>query len=425
MGIRVQLGILIPLVVAAGLVTMAFVAAEQQRIDAQDDLLHRGTEVLEAVGVPAAVAVAQNDVAGLDTLIAHVTAASGRGELRELMVLDETGRVLAHSDPERFNTVCADAFCKAAIRGNGTSWRRTPDALWLGVPAQSGIRWATVVAQFSLDQVNASARRTRVQWLAFAFGLVLLMALGLFLGVDRVVVQPVRALQAAVRRMGEGSLNARASPAGGRELSELARNVNAMAEALQHERNHLEQAVAERTRELQEANARLERMAVTDGLTGAYNHRRFQEGLAAEVLRSERNGYPCAVLMVDVDLFKRVNDSLGHPRGDELLRQLAAVLASTLRQTDLFARYGGEEFAALLPETSRAEAAQVAERMRAAVEAQLTDAEWRQKITVSIGVSVYPDDGKTPEQVLVSADQALYLAKHQGRNRVVIARAAA
>lgn len=424
MSIRVQLGILIPLVVAAGLVTMAFVAAESHRRDALDDLVLRSETMLQAVGVPAAIAVAQNDLSALDTLVAHVAAANENDALVELMVIDDGARVLAHSDPQKFNTVWPDEFGARAIAADGASWRRSPTDLWIAVPAVSGIRWATVVGRFSLESVHAQVQRTRLQWLGFASVLVALMAVVLLWGVDRLIVHPLRVMQAAVRRMGEGSLNTRITPLGGRELEDLGSHVNAMAEALQNERANLEQAVAERTKELQEANHRLERLAVTDGLTGAYNHRRFQEGLAAEVMRSQRSNRPCAVLMVDVDHFKKVNDALGHPKGDELLRQLAQVIASTLRQTDLFARYGGEEFAALLPETTRFEATQVAERMRQAVETQLNAEEWKQRITVSVGVATFPEDGPTGEQVLVAADQALYLAKHQGRNRVVTARAA-
>src|SRR5207302_8688672 len=141
--------------------------------------------------------------------------------------------------------------------------------------------------------------------------------------------------------VGEGSLNTRAPSLTGRELGELSQMVNKMAGTLQGERDNLEKSVADRTRELQEANARLERLAVTDGLTGVFNHRRFHEGLAAELLRSLRSGRPLSVLMIDVDLFKRVNDSMGHPAGDELLRKLAQVLQTTLRATDMLARYGG------------------------------------------------------------------------------------
>jgi len=128
-----------------------------------------------------------------------------------------------------------------------------------------------------------------------------------------------------------------------------------------------------------------------------------------------------AVLMVDVDFFKKVNDAMGHPAGDELLRRLAEVLSADLRQTDLIARYGGEEFAVLLPETTKGEAMQVAERMRLAVETKINDGStpWPTRITVSIGVGTFPDDGKLGEQVLIAADQAMYVAKRQGRNRVI------
>lgn len=426
MGIRGQLTLLIPGLVAAGMVSLAFLAAEQQRRDEQFEMRLRCQQVLEAIGVTAAVYVAQNDMAGLDTLVAHVTERSTGGELEQLTVIDDQGRVLADSMPERFNLLENDAFAKAAIAADEPAWVREGAKLRIAVPAKSGLRWATVIARYSLEQVNANVERTRAQWLGFAGVLFTIIAGILYFGIDRLVVRPLSALQVAVRKMGEGSLNTRAPELRGRELGELSRMMNRMAGSLQAERDNLEKAVADRTRELQDANARLERLAVTDGLTGVFNHRRFQEALAAELLRSARTTRPCSVLMADVDLFKRVNDAMGHPAGDELLRRLAQALNSALRATDVLARYGGEEFACVLPETSKVEAGQVAERMRVAVEAQLNaDHRWTQKITISIGVATYPDDGKTAEQVLSGADQALYVAKHQGRNRVVMARAAA
>lgn len=418
--------LLIPGLVAVGMVSLAFLAAEQQRRDAQFDMRLRNQQVLEAVGVTTAVYVAQNDVAGLDTLIAHVTARTTGGELEQLTVVDDHGRVLSDSDPERFNLVETDDFAKAAIAADEPVWRREGTELRIAVPAKSGLRWATVMARYSLQQVNAQVERTRAQWLGFAFALFAVIAAILYIGIDRLVVRPLSTLQQAVRKMGEGSLNTRAPAMSGREMGELSQMMNKMAGTLQSERDNLEKAVHDRTRELQEANSRLERLAVTDGLTGVFNHRRFQEGLAAELLRSARTGRPCSILMTDVDLFKKINDALGHPAGDELLRRLAQVLNTALRGTDLLARYGGEEFAALLPETSKTTAGQVAERMRSAVESELnTDAKWPQTITISIGVATFPDDGKTGEAVLAQADQALYVAKHQGRNRVVISRAAA
>ncbi len=423
MGIRGQLTLLIPGLVALGLVTIAFLAAEQQRRDELVDLRVRNEQLLEGMGVTAAMFISQNDMSSLDNLVAHLAAVEREDTMLDLAVLDGHGRILAHSEPTRFGQVLDDVFVRSALSADEPVWERTEHRLRLAVPSQSGVRWATVVATYSLDRLEAKVAHTRAQWLFFALALWTVISAILFLGMDRLVVRPVRALQVAVRKMGEGSLNTRAPPLRGREMSELSDMVNKMAESLQAERANLEHAVADRTKELSEANARLERLAVTDGLTGLYNHRRFQEGLASELLRSGRTNRPLAVLMADVDLFKRVNDAMGHPAGDELLRRLAAVLLANTRQTDLLARYGGEEFSVLLPETSKVEALQVAERMRAAVETELNrDTRWTQKISISLGVAAYPEDGKSGETVLLAADQALYLAKRQGRNRVIAAK---
>jgi diguanylate cyclase (GGDEF)-like protein len=424
-GIRGQLTVLVPGVVAVGLVSLAFLAAEQQRRDEMNDLRLRRLQVLQAIGLTAAVHVAQNDMADLDTLVALFTDAN-KQELLELAIVDDDGRVLAHSRPELFNTLRDDAFTRSAIASPKPVWKWSTGELALAVPARAGIRWATVVTRWSLEGLETTIARTRAEWLLVALALFVVLGAILYVGLDQLVVMPIRALQRAVKKMEGGSLDVRAPKLSGREFSELSDNINHMAQALQSQRENLERAVAERTSELQELNGRLERLAVTDGLTGVFNHRRFQEQLAAEVLRSQRTGRPVSVLMFDVDLFKRVNDSMGHPAGDELLRRLAQVIQSTLRQTDLLARYGGEEFAVILPETPKSEGVAAAERARMAVEEQVNlGGRWTQRVTVSVGVATWPENGKTPQALLVAADQALYSAKHEGRNKVVPSKVAA
>ena len=148
------------------------------------------------------------------------------------------------------------------------------------------------------------------------------------------------------------------------ENQQLIASLSAKNQALLEMNRELEAKIHERTHELAEANARLAQLAVTDGLTGLYNHRHFHERLALEVERSQRSGLPLSLLMLDVDHFKQFNDTFGHPAGDEVLRQLARVLADTRRANDVVARYGGEEFAVILVDTAKFTAAKVAERVR-------------------------------------------------------------
>jgi diguanylate cyclase (GGDEF)-like protein len=168
---------------------------------------------------------------------------------------------------------------------------------------------------------------------------------------------------------------------------------------------------------------RYENMAATDGLTGLLNHRRSQETLREEMKRAARYNHPLSVLMLDVDGFKQFNDAFGHPQGDVLLRSIAHILRAGVRDVDYVGRYGGEEFIILLPETARADACVLAERIRAAVENEwfaAGDGHAVQK-TISIGVAAFPQDGMTPAELIQQADEALYRAKRSGKNRVLAA----
>jgi diguanylate cyclase (GGDEF)-like protein len=206
------------------------------------------------------------------------------------------------------------------------------------------------------------------------------------------------------------------------ENQQLISSLSAKNQALLEMNRELEAKIHERTHELAEANTRLAQLAVTDGLTGLYNHRHFHERLALEVERSQRSGLPLSLLMLDVDHFKQFNDSYGHPAGDEVLRQLARVLGDTRRANDVVARYGGEEFAVILVDTAKFTGAKVAERIRERVYGHdFSEAAARAgRIGVSIGVATFPDDGSDPESLLRAADAALYAAKRAGRNRVVL-----
>ena len=163
---------------------------------------------------------------------------------------------------------------------------------------------------------------------------------------------------------------------------------------------------------------RTERSAVTDGLTGLYNHAYLLQALRQEVLRSKRHGLRAALVLLDLDDFKQVNDLRGHVEGDRVLMKAAAIVRDSVREIDVAARYGGEEFAVLLPDTSRLGAFVVAERIRGRIEERF--ARGRTPVTVSGGLAVFPDDAGAPADLIVQADVGLYEAKAAGKNRILL-----
>ncbi len=183
-----------------------------------------------------------------------------------------------------------------------------------------------------------------------------------------------------------------------------------------------------RTRELQASNARLHDLLQEDEKTGLRTFRDFQRRLAEEWLRAQRYGMPLSLIMLDLDDFKRINDTFGHPAGDRALREFALLVRGGARQTDVPARFGGEEFAIILPHTTGTMAALVAERILAAVrEFVFLGEDIRRRLTVSAGVATYPSHPaiSSPDALVRAADRALYRAKEQGKNRVVVDDAAA
>ena len=160
-------------------------------------------------------------------------------------------------------------------------------------------------------------------------------------------------------------------------------------------------------------------LALTDALTGLGNRRYFDETLSREMARTKRNASPLSLVLLDIDFFKKINDVYGHTTGDTVLKELATLIASNLRQCDWIARYGGEEYALILPDTPCLEALKLLERLRLLVEKYVFDrGHSPMKITVSLGITQYDVKRHTLSSFIAEADEALYEAKHHGRNQV-------
>jgi diguanylate cyclase (GGDEF)-like protein len=240
--------------------------------------------------------------------------------------------------------------------------------------------------------------------------------------VTATVVQPIEALSEGARRISQGELDVEIQGAkGSDEIGLLIHTFNDMTRKLLHHRSEIEQVnlkLLSQNEEFQRANEILEQLSITDGLTKLHNHRFFQEHLTREIKRVDRSGEPLALLLLDIDDFKQLNDRFGHVAGDEFLVRLAQVLSQSVRDSDLIARYGGEEFAVLAVNTDLVGAVNLGEKIRTAVaEAAFIvgDSMRPMRMTISIGVAQYRGSRK---QAFRAADRALYRAKGEGKNCV-------
>jgi diguanylate cyclase (GGDEF)-like protein len=273
------------------------------------------------------------------------------------------------------------------------------------------VGWAVLTeipAEAAYDQV----RRFRDMTL----GIVAVLLLGVTAIAYRLallIVRPLERLTKGAAEVAEGDLAVDLPTATG-EVGDLTYVFNHMVGRLRQSRQELD-AVNEM---LRERNDELERLSASDSLTGLSNRRVLTQRLSEELLRSQRQNHTFSVLMLDVDHFKKYNDAHGHPAGDEVLKRVANILRTSTRAGDCTARYGGEEFAVLLSGKEGDAAVQLAERIRQRVEAEEFPVG---KITISAGIAEFPHHGHTAEAVISSADEALYEAKREGRNRVVCA----
>jgi len=283
-----------------------------------------------------------------------------------------------------------------------------------------GLSWRifTVLAEVDYyTQINNSILLT----LLFLIGAIVVV-IGFFLYITRLIVQPIQKLNVATQKLVEGDFEPIIETTSKNEVETLTRNFNTMGQKITVLVHNLEEQVAIRTQELELKNTQLNDLSYKDSLTNIANRRKFFEVAHTIVKHSSRTNHPIALMMLDIDWFKDYNDNYGHVAGDKCLKEIASVISSCVkREIDLCARYGGEEFVVILQELHEADAKQLANRIREKVEALNIEHASTPfgKVTISIGVFFGPIASKMKVETIIDmADMALYEAKNLGRNQI-------
>jgi len=340
----------------------------------------------------------------------------------------KNGEASLHQHP-----LIIDALERLSVEGVNSSfhldWQGTRH--FIGVSKwdrDQGTAWPIFVAVPEEVFLQDFARNKRYA-IAITFAAwVMLVIFGLAL-YYRLVQLPVNHLLTAVQKVQQGEFFQTIPTSGVRELAKLASAFNDMLKSmnwsyaeLERSNENLERQVRERTSELERLRASAEILARIDPLTGLANRRAFQELAERALQHIGRSGKPLSLIMLDIDHFKRVNDTWGHSVGDQVLKAIAIVMAEHVRSNDVAARVGGEEFVILLMDTEQGGAHIFAERLRLAimnVEVEVPGSSLR--VTASFGVAETASHETKLDEALGCADKALYHAKHNGRNRVSLA----
>ena len=355
----------------------------------------------------------------LEAMDRVLTAYSETGT-RETYLVNKQGKVLA--SPHLFSTPSRDVYLEHASATNlydhpdkPVTYASYKGATVIGtLKVVPFLKWGVVA---EMDKTRAFAQIETLQRMTLVLVGGLLIGIGLcayWLG--QTIVRPLRRLTRGADQVAAGDLEVDLPVYTQSEVGYLTQVFNHMVARLRRSRRELDSVNAE----LQAKNRELHQLSITDELTGLNNRKHLMETLGGEITRSKRNGHTFALLVVDIDHFKRINDTFGHQKGDEVLRRLGDVFRAAIRSCDYVARYGGEEFIVMLPEVGAAGGLEVAERIREQVSRKRINPKG-DRITVSVGMAMFPEHGDSPEELFQQADQALYAAKAAGRNRVATA----
>jgi diguanylate cyclase (GGDEF)-like protein len=373
----------------------------------------------EVSASPKVLMLAKIDLAHLGAILNEVDLGKGG----ELYLLDEQGRYLTRP-----------RFTETPMYGEQAMQVPTRDTGIVEVVKRESYGGRTVFSSiarleetgwwlvYEEDYQTAMAPVLRTQtriWVAvLLIGAVFILVA---LKIVQSMMRPVHALKLGAERINEGLVGVNIPRGANDEIGLMIDTFNEMAKTITLARAELQyknKVLNTQNDQLQDMNRKLEELSITDGLTGLFNHRHFWNIMNTELTRVNLYQGDLALLLIDIDDFKRVNDQFGHAVGDMLLQSLARILKDTVRETDIVARYGGEEFAILLPDTDRLGVETVAEKLRAGVEAlrfQVPETDITISVTISLGVSVFRGNRR---EFFNAADRALYVSKSEGKNRV-------
>lgn len=334
----------------------------------------------------------------------------------EVIILSQSGQILLSSAPGVDHQITLSPhqweltqMFEESVSYDGLSY---PKAIGLAYASENIP--VTILVEQDHSVIQAAWIKLRNRFLEFVSMLIVIVtSVALYMGHS--IVTPLKQLINAARGIVEGNLDIHLSAKRKDEVGQLTDMFNQMTHALRNK--HAEITAANQA--MQQQNQLLQKLSITDGLTGLYNRTKLNTILSEQLARFKRHNRPFCLLMIDVDYFKTINDKLGHITGDKILITVASALLKSIRTIDYAARYGGDEFMAILTETNSSAAIKTAERIRSEVSAACSALEEHPiQITLSIGITQSHHDDTIPGDLIARADVALYEAKKRGRNRV-------
>lgn len=334
----------------------------------------------------------------------------------EVLLLDENGRVLltSYAAETKMSFLGLEPLRELQLQqGKVAFFHGVNHREVIGLAYLSKVLPITVLAERDREAVYADWVQQRNLFLALVSVLILIV-LAVAIRMGRSIIVPLQNLVDATKQIVKGDFNVNLVVGQKDELGLLTKTFNQMTERLRQS----EVEILAANQAMQRKNQMLETLSVTDGLTGLYNRNKLNLIISDQLARYERNKRPFAVLMMDVDHFKQLNDSLGHIAGDEILVAVAKVFSNSIRNVDFAARYGGDEFIIILVETTVGGAMNTVERIRSQIVDIYCNTIYKKvEVTLSMGVVQCEPSDTTPTILLSRADAALYEAKRAGRNR--------